>query len=55
MSWIALVIEFVARKTDAGSPQFVKEVIEVIDNENYVTIFKFIQELLLRSKSHSEG
>lgn len=53
MSWITLVIEFVVRKSDAGNPQIVKELIEVVDNENYITIFKLIEgnvlEMLYKS------
>lgn len=53
MSWIALVIEFVVRKSDAGNPQIVKELIEVVDDENYITIFKLIEgnvlEMLYKS------
>ncbi|KAH9746307.1 MLP-like protein 28 [Citrus sinensis] len=37
----------------AGNPQIVKELIEVVDNENYITIFKLIEgnvlEMLYKS------
>lgn len=53
MSWITLVIEFVVWKSDAGNPQIVKELLDVVDNENYITIFKLIEgnvlEMLYKS------